>query len=85
MTSTLQKFSKVLQSCFVQVEGLQCALSSLKLEEDISKADMLRLFKVIFAVCFLLVPALFAFSVEEEALEEADYFPAHYACPDTSK
>lgn len=84
MTSTLQKFSKVLQSCFVQVEGLQCELSSLKLEEDISKANMLRPFKVIFTVCFVLVP-LIALSVKEEALEEADYFPAHYTCPDTSK
>ena len=45
---------------------------------------MLRLFKVICLVCFLLVP-LTAFTVEDVAFEVADYFPADYKCYDTGK
>lgn len=54
------------------------------LEEDTRNLSMLRLFKVICLVCFLLVP-LTAFTVEEEAFEDIDYFPADYKCYDTGK
>ena len=47
----------------------------------------MRLFKAeaVFLVCFLLVIPLTAISFEEDALEDADYFPTHNQCHDTGK